>query len=101
MGMYNPAHPGEILQNCYLEPYGLSVRKLPIVLGFSHSALSRLVAGKAAVSPDMAVRLEKSVSLTAGACLGMQRSRDLWEVRERNRHDEIEPIDFEVLLKTG
>ena len=97
MLMHNPPHPGETLKEFYLEPYGLSARQLSKALGVSHSAISRLVSGQAAVTPDMAIRLEKGVGLTAGTWLGMQQDRDLWEALQRDRHDEITLIDFEQL----
>ena len=97
MLMHDPPHPGETLKEFYLEPYGLSARQLAKALGVSHSAISRLISGQAAVSPDMAIRLEKSVGLTAGTWLGMQQDRDLWEALQKNRHEDIQAIDFEQL----
>lgn len=97
MLMHNPPHPGETLKEFYMEPYGLSARQLAKALGVSHSAISRLVSGQAAVTPDMAIRLEKGVGLTAGTWLGMQQDRDLWEALQQNRHEDIQPIDFEQL----
>ena len=97
MLMYDPPHPGETLKEFYLDPYGLSIRQMAKALGVSHSALSRLVSTQASVTPDMAIRLERAVGLTAGAWLGMQQDRDLWEALQRDRHDEIQKIDFEKL----
>lgn len=97
MLMHDPPHPGETLKDFYLEPYGLSARQLAKALGVSHSAISRLVSGQAAVTPDMAIRLEKGVGLTAGTWLGMQQDRDLWEALQQHQHEEIQPIDFEQL----
>lgn len=97
MLMHNPPHPGEILKEFYLEPYGLSARQLAKAIRVSHSAISRLVSGQAAVTPDMAIRLEKGVGLTAGTWLGIQQDRDLWKALQQNRHDDIQPINFEQI----
>jgi antitoxin HigA-1 len=101
MLMHDPPHPGETLKEFYLEPYGLSARQLAKALGVSHSSISRLVSGQAAVTPDMAIRLEKGVGLTAGTWLGMQQDRDLWEALQQNRYEDIQPIDFERLAVSG
>ena len=101
MLMHNPPHPGETLKEFYLDPYGLNARQLSKVLGVSHSAISRLVSGQAAITPDMAIRLEKGVGLTAGTWLGMQQDRDLWEALQQNPHDEIQSINFEQLAASA
>jgi len=97
MLMHDPPHPGETLKEFYLDPYGLSARQLAKALGVSHSAISRLVSGQSAITPDMTIRLEKGVGLTAGTWLGMQQDRDLWEALQQNRHEDIQPINFEQL----
>ena len=102
MRMHNPAHPGEILREFYMEPYGLSARDLAKRLGVSHSTVTRLIAQQAAVSADMALRLEKAVGLSAETWLGMQKNRDLWLASQgSNVHDDIAAIDFSQLLKAG
>ena len=60
MAMKNPPHPGlSIRENC-LEPLGLSVTEAADVLGVARHTLSRVLNGHAAISPDMAIRLEKA-----------------------------------------
>ena len=83
MLMHNPPHPGESLKEIYMEPYGLSVRDIAKVLGVSHFTVARLVSQQAAVTLDMAIRLEKGIGMTAGAWLGMQQDRDLWVALQR------------------
>ncbi len=101
MRMHNPAHPGEILQELYLEPYGISARDFAKRLGVSHSTVARVVSQQTAVSADMALRLEKALGLSAETWLGMQKNRDLWEASQSNTHDEIAAIDFEQLATAG
>ena len=54
MGMFNPPHPGETLREDVLPPLGLTVTEAARQLGVSRIALSRVLHGKAAISPDMA-----------------------------------------------
>ncbi|MYB47803.1 MAG: HigA family addiction module antidote protein [Dehalococcoidia bacterium] len=81
MGMKNPPHPGRsIKQNC-LEPLGLSVTEGARVLGVARHTLSRVLNGHAAISPEMAIRLEKVGWSTAEFWLRRQTSYDLAQAR--------------------
>ena len=55
--MYNPAHPGEILREMYLKPLGVTVTQAAAALGVTRKHVSAIVNGRAAVTPDMALRL--------------------------------------------
>ncbi|PZD70250.1 putative HTH-type transcriptional regulator YbaQ [Acaryochloris thomasi RCC1774] len=101
MLMHSPPHPGESLQEIYMEPYGLSVRDIAKVLGVSHSTVARLVSQQSAVTPDMAIRLEKGIGMTAGAWLGMQQDHDLWLALQNDCHEDIQMINFEQLASAG
>ena len=60
MAMSNPPHPGlSIRRNC-LEPLGLNVTDAAKVLGVARHTLSRVLNGHSAISPEMAIRLEKA-----------------------------------------
>ena len=56
--MYNPAHPGEILKDLVIEPLGLSITDAARYLGVSRKTLSKVLNGRGAVTPEMALRLE-------------------------------------------
>ena len=58
--MKSPPHPGELLREDVLSPLGLSVTEAAERLGMSRVALSRVLHGRVAVSPDRAVRLERA-----------------------------------------
>jgi addiction module HigA family antidote len=60
MEMFNPAHPGEVVREDCLKPFGLTVTAAAAGLGVTRKALSDLLNGHSGVSPDMAIRLEKS-----------------------------------------
>jgi addiction module HigA family antidote len=81
MQMFDPAHPGEIIREDCLKPLRLTVTAAADALGVSRKALSDLLNGHSAVSPEMAIRLEKVGWGTADHWLRMQMQRNLWEVR--------------------
>ena len=81
MPMKNPVHPGRIVRHDCLEPLGLSVTDGAKVLGVTRQALNNVVNGKAAISPEMAIRLAKAFGSTAETWLRMQLAYDLAAAR--------------------
>jgi antitoxin HigA-1 len=60
MPMKNPPHPGDFIRTEIIQPAGLSVTAAADVLGISRPALSNLLNGKADLTGDMALRIEKA-----------------------------------------
>jgi addiction module HigA family antidote len=87
MEMKNPPHPGHSLKDACLDALGLSVTDGARVLGVARHTLSRVINGQSAISPDMAIRLEKAGWSNAGSWLRMQTAYDLAQARKRE--DEI------------
>ena len=56
--MHNPPHPGEMLREDILPALGLNVTQAAAQLGVTRAALSRVLNGRAAISSEMALRLE-------------------------------------------
>lgn len=84
--MYNPPHPGETLKEDVLPALGLTVTEAAAQLGVSRVALSRVLNGKAAISVDMALRLEAWLDgPTAESWLKGQLTYDLWQAERRER----------------
>jgi addiction module HigA family antidote len=83
MPIRNPVHPGRVVKHDCLEPLGLSVTDAAKALGVTRQALNNVVNGKAGVSPEMAIRLEKAFGGTADTWLRMQAAYDLARVRKR------------------
>jgi len=83
MPMYNPPHPGGIIKDQCLAPLGLTVTAAAEWLGVSRSALSSLLNERAAISPEMALRLEAAGWGNAEAWLGMQLAHDLWQTKQQ------------------
>ena len=94
MAMRNPPHPGLSLRENCLGPLGLSVTEAASVLGVARHTLSRVVNGHAAVSPEMAIRLEKAGWSNAEFWLRRQTSYDLAQARrgeDRIRVERYQP----------
>jgi addiction module HigA family antidote len=77
MPMKNPVHPGKIIRHDCLEPLSLTVTAAAKALGVSRQALNNVVNGRAGVTPEMAIRLEKAFGGAADAWLRMQMNYDL------------------------
>src|SRR5271157_2730901 len=82
MPMKNPPHPGRSIRTACLEPLGLSVTEGAKVLGVTRQALNNVVNGKAAISPEMAIRLSKAFGSTPETWLRMQLAYDLAAARK-------------------
>jgi addiction module HigA family antidote len=80
--MKNPPHPGELLREDVIAELGLTVKEAADRLGMSRVALSRVLNGHAAISPDLAVRLEMAGISTARAWMSMQINYDLAQARQ-------------------
>jgi addiction module HigA family antidote len=82
--MFNPPHPGEVLQDTVLSACGLWT-EFAKRLGVSRVALSRVVNGRAAVSAELAIRLAAALGGSAESWLQMQAAYDLWRAAKRRR----------------
>lgn len=77
MGMKLAVHPGSILREEVIAPTGLSLTEVAFRLGVSRVSLSRVVNEHAAISPNLALRLELAGVSTARMWLAMQMDYDL------------------------
>ena len=78
-----PAHPGQFIRMEVIEPLGLSVTDAAKVLGVTRPALSALLNGHAALSPEMALRIEKAFGPKMDTLLRMQTAYEIAEARDR------------------
>jgi len=83
--MKNHPHPGSLLREDVLTPLGLGVSEAARRLGMSRVALSRVLNGRAAISPDVAVRLEQAGAGTARFWVGLQANYDLARALEHDQ----------------
>lgn len=95
--MFNPPHPGEILAETVLrEDGGISVSAFAERLGMTRTAISRIIHGKAAISTEMAIRLEEALGTSAETWLAMQAAFNLWQAKKSRRGKKIAPIPADV-----
>ena len=83
MPMKNPPHPGKFIRTEIIEPAGLSVTAAAEALRVSRPALSSLLNGKADLSGEMALRLEKAFGVKMDTLMRMQASYDIAATRRR------------------
>ena len=83
MPMKNPCHPGEIIRDVCLDGLNLNVTQAAAALGVNRTTLSRVLNGRASISPEMAIRLSKALGSTAGFWLRLQLNYDLAQVEKK------------------
>ena len=97
MGIYNPAHPGEILKELVIESLGLSITQASENLGISRKTLSKVTNGRGAITPEMAVRLELAFSKpSADHWLRLQNAFDLWQARQHQAEYHVLPFRLQT-----
>jgi addiction module HigA family antidote len=89
MPMKNPPHPGHSIKDACLDPLGLSVTEAAGVLGIARHTLSRILNGRAGVSAEMAIRLEKAGWSNADHWLRLQTAYDLAQARQHERRIKV------------
>jgi addiction module HigA family antidote len=80
-----PTPPGEILRHEFLEPLGLSQKRLAEALGITRVRLSEIIRGKRAITPDTAFRLAQFFDTTPEFWLGLQTDINLWDTLQAHR----------------
>jgi addiction module HigA family antidote len=74
-------HPGVILREYVLAALGLSVSQAARDLGIARQTLHRILAGNAAITPEMAARLERLCGVPPRFWLDRQQEHDLQRVK--------------------
>jgi addiction module HigA family antidote len=85
MAMKNPPHPGDFIRTEIIAPTHLSVTAAATALRVSRPALSGLLNGKAGLSGDMALRIEKAFGVKMDTLMRMQASYDIAQTRKREK----------------
>jgi len=85
MPMKNPPHPGDLIKTEIVEALGLNVSQAAGILQVRRATLSDLLHGKAALTPEMALRIEKAFGPDMNHLLRMQLAYDVAKTRERER----------------
>lgn len=90
--MYDPPHPGEFIREVYLQESGVSSRAVAAKLKIAPSTFTRLLNGNSRLTPEMALRLSKTLGRSPESWLKMQNNYDLWQARKRLNLDEVEEL---------
>jgi addiction module HigA family antidote len=92
MPMKNPPHPGDFVRTEIIEAAGLTVTAAAEALHVSRPALSSLLNGKADLSGEMALRIEKAFGVRMDTLMRMQSSYDIARTRRREKQIKIRRI---------
>jgi addiction module HigA family antidote len=88
-----PSHPGEFIREEILAELGLTVARAAEILEVRRATLSDLVNCYAALSPEMALRIEKAFAVDMDMLLGMQAWFDAYMMRERAAEIDVKPFN--------
>ena len=88
MPMANPVHPGRLI---LVALDGESVTTAARCMGIARCSLSRVINGKASITPDMAYRLGKYFGSSTGLWLNLQNQYDIWAVEHREVQPKVIP----------
>jgi addiction module HigA family antidote len=88
-----PPHPGGFIRDEILEELGLSIARAAGILGVRRATLSDLVNEKAALSAEMALRIEKAFGINMDTLLRMQAWYDSYTVRQREGEIDVKRFD--------
>ncbi len=85
--MHNPPHPGLTIRDDVLPAIGLNVTEAAEQLGVSRVTFSRMINGRAAISPEMALRIEAWLGVDRGGdarlWLVQQSAYDMWQAAQQ------------------
>jgi len=94
MAMHKPPHPGEFIQATYMKPFDLSCRYLAAKLNVAASTLNRVLKMQSGISPEMALRLSKSLGRSPESWLAMQDAYDLWQAKKRVKLRDVHKVNI-------
>ncbi len=92
MAMHNPPHPGEFIKATYMNPFDLSCRYLAKQLNVAASTLNRILKKQSGISPEMALRLSKSLGRSPESWLAMQDAYDLWQAKRNVKLTDVQKV---------
>jgi addiction module HigA family antidote len=92
MPIKDPPHPGDFIRTEIIEPARLSVTAAAGALQVSRPALSSLLNGKASLSGEMALRIEKAFGVKMDTLMRMQSAYDIAQTRKREKEIHVRRI---------
>ncbi|MEW5830637.1 MAG: HigA family addiction module antitoxin [Chloroflexota bacterium] len=94
-----PVHPGEVLREEFLKPWGLSQNRLAQHMGITTARLNEIVRGRRSITGDTALRLARATNTTPEFWLNLQTLYDLETAKDAlgNRLEkEVTPLPMAV-----
>lgn len=88
-------HPGEVLKEDFLVPFGMSARSLAEKIGVAPNRLSEVIKGSRSVTPDTALRLGRYFDTSANFWLNLQLAYDLSKAQSNGDYKKIIPRKLE------
>ena len=95
----NPPHPGGFVRTEIINPMGVSVTAAASALGVTRAALSALLNERSALSPKMALRIEKAFGVRMDTLMRMQNSYDISQARRKEGEIKVERFTGNPLLE--
>ena len=92
--LYPPIHPGEILMEDFIEPFGITQHKLSVGIGVPPRRINEIVHGKRAITADTALRLGKYFGIDPQFWLNLQSRYEIEVAHDRaaSEIDAIQPL---------
>lgn len=90
--IHKPLHPGLLVKDALVDATGLSVTKAAEHLGVTRTTLSRLLNGRASISPEMAMRLALFFQTSVESWINLQAQYDAWLIKKRARTIKVTPF---------
>ena len=101
MAMKAPSHVGRLIRRQIIEPLKLTVTDAAHALGVTRQALNNLLNEKAALTAEMALRIEKAFGPNADHLMRMQLAYDMAQVRRREATINVRPVASRLSPATG
>lgn len=95
MIMFDPSHPGELLQE-YVRETKRTQTQIAKGLGISRKVLSQILNGHAGISAEMAIKLSVAFDTTPEFWMNLQKNYDLWQAKQK-----VDTSTIEHFLETA
>src|SRR5690349_14888441 len=92
MPLKDPPHPGDFTRTEIIEPAGLTVTAAAAALRVSRPALSSPLNGKADLTGEMALRIEKAFGVKMDTLMRMQNAYDIARARKREKEIHVRRV---------
>lgn len=95
MEMFNPPHPGRVLKDV-LPEIPMTISEFAAHIGVSRVTLSRVINGRAGITPEMSIRLSQAFGQpSSDIWFRMQAKHDFWHA-SRAKRKKVRPIKMKV-----